>query len=272
MNKIEKITSRENRRLINVRRVRDGDVREQIYVEGRRLVAEALCSGLTIQECYVVEGFGDRELLDVVGKRTTVIAEVPERLFKSIADTSHTQGIVVIAKRQNTGVETIDSRITSAALPIAIFMKEINNPSNLGAVLRTAEAAGVAGLIVSNNSADVYSPKALRAGMGSTFRLPIWEDAALDDVLHWAGVRNLILTAADAGGERNYLDIDWRIPRLLIFGSEAHGLSDANLENIDETVKIPMDIATESLNLGVSAGIILFEAKRQNSMGVHLSS
>lgn len=263
MNEIEKITSRDNQRLISVRKVRDGKAPERIFVEGRRLVEEALRSAIAISECFVVEDFQDMDLLNAVGMRTTRIAEISEKVFATIADTQQPQGIILIAKRPNTSAERIKNGLDSASLPIVIFLDEINNPSNLGAVLRTAEAAGVGGIIVSKNSADTYSPKALRAAMGAAFRLPVWENANFDEVLAWAKEGNLTTTAADIAATISYTEVDWEKPRLLIFGSEAHGLSAENLENTDEIIAIEMENGVESLNLAVSAGIILFEAKRQ---------
>ena len=267
VNENEKIMSRDNRRLVNARKVRDGKAREQIFVEGRRLVEEALRSELVIDGCFVVDSFHDKELLEAIAKRTNQFAEIPEKLFASIADTQQPQGIILIAKRPKTDAETIGSNLGPDALPIVIFLNEINNPSNLGAIMRTAEAARVGGVIVSNGSADVFSPKALRAAMGSSFRLPIWENAGFDEVLLWAKERKLTATAADIAAANVYTQIDWKKPRLLIFGSEAHGLGDIELEKIDGKIRIPMGNTVESLNLAVSAGIILFEAKRQNEAG-----
>lgn len=263
MKKIEKITSRDNGRLVHARKVRDGKVSEQIFIEGRRLVEEALRSGLWIDECFVVDGFQESEILEAVAKRTAAIAEISERTFGSIADTNHPQGIILIAKRPKISLESIESSLKASALPMVIFLKEINNPSNLGAVLRTAEAAGVAGVIVSTNSADVYSPKALRSAMGASFRIAVWENADFGDVLRWAKTGKLTTIAAVTTVGSSYIEIDWKTPRLLVFGSEAHGLNDSELERIDERVRIPMEDGVESLNLAVSAGIILFEAKRQ---------
>ena len=102
--------------------------------------------------------------------------------------------------------------------------------------------------------------------MGSSFRLAVWEGADFGDCLQWAKQQNLTTIAADAQSERDYTQVDWKTPKLLIFGSEAHGLAEDDLDKIDETIRIPMDGGTESLNLAVSAGIILFEAKRQNQL------
>lgn len=264
MNEFEKITSRDNQRLVDVRKIRDGKVADRIFIEGRRLAVEALRSDILISECFVAEGFGDRELVDAVAKRTNAVAEIPDRIFMTIADTDQPQGIILIAQRPRTGLGMVASRTSVHGSRVTVFLKEINNPSNLGAIMRTAEAADVTGVIVSTRSADVYSPKALRAAMGSSFRLPVWENVEFDEVLQWAKEGNLITTAADVSAAASYTAIDWKTPRLLIFGSESHGLEDAELVKVAELIKIPMGNDVESLNIAVSAGIILFEAKRQN--------
>src|SRR5438445_4763561 len=197
--------------------------------------------------------------------RTTRIAQIPEKVFTTIADTQQPQGIILIANRPKTSAETIKHGRGSASLPLAIFLHEINNPSNIGAIMRTTEAAGVSGVIVSKNSADVYSPKALRAAMGASFRLLVWENADFAEVLTWANEENLTTTAADTTAPISYTEIDWKKPRLLVFGSEAHGLGDKKLAKMKEKINIPMENGVESLNLAVSAGIILFEAKRNLS-------
>ena len=99
--------------------------------------------------------------------------------------------------------------------------------------------------------------------MGSAFRLPIIEKWTFDDAIAWARSRGMVTTAADISGSTNYTDIDWTVPRLVVFGSEAHGLDEEELRMIDEKIIIPMGNEVESLNLAVSSGIILFEAKRQ---------
>src|SRR4051812_45219458 len=164
---IEKITSRDNRRLVNARKVRDGRVPEQIFIEGRRLVAEALASDINIDECFVTESLLGSEMLATIGERRVPIAELPDRIFVSMADTMQPQGIILIAKRPDPSLELIEERLRSSRVPIVVLLKAINNPANLGAVLRTAEAAGIAGVVVSDGSADAYSPKSLRGSMGA---------------------------------------------------------------------------------------------------------
>ena len=257
----ETITSRDNGRLVNARKVRDGKRREQILIEGRRLAAEGLRSSIVIEECLISDEFRDADLLHAIYDRTNNIYIVADHLFKTITDTNEPQGIVLIAGRPVAG--DIDERLEMAKLPLVLFLSEINNPANLGAILRTAEAAGIAGVIVSANSADVFSPKSIRAAMGSSLRLSIWENANFLEVIDWARDRKLVTIAADISAKQSYTETDWSKPALLIFGSEAHGLSVEQLNHVDEKILIPMENGVESLNLGVSAGIILFEAKRR---------
>jgi len=262
MDPLQKITSRDNPRLVEARKIRDGKVPGKIFIEGQRLAAEALRSGLTITECFVAEEFRNRDLLQAVGKRSAII-ELPVNTFGSIADTQNPQGVVLIAERPQCTLADIEKGLVSSHLPMILFFSEINNPSNLGAVLRTAEAVGVSGIITSRGSADIYSAKALRSAMGATFRLRIAEGVFFDEALKWAGDHDLQTTASASTAEISYTEVNWKIPRLLIFGSEAHGLSENQLQAVNETIRIPLENHVESLNLAVAAGILLFEAKRQ---------
>ena len=267
---IRKIESRDNPQLKLARKVRDGNEREFIFVEGRRLAEEAVRSDVFVQSCFIEEDYerGSRqaELLASVSKITNEIFEVNERLLKSISDTDSTQGIVLICRRPNTDRQKFEREVLArnGALPLVVMLSEINNPSNLGAVIRTAEAAGVAGVIIGPNSADVHSAKALRGAMGSTFRMPIWSGASKDDVLAWASEQDFSTVGTSAEAKETYSDIDWTGQRLLIMGSEAHGLDPDFAGKLDQIVRIPMNGDVESLNLAVATGVILFEAKRQS--------
>jgi len=263
------ITSRDNPKLKHARKVRDGKTRDEIFAEGFRLAEEVLRSSVEINLAFMSSGFGrderETELVRNLENRGAALYTVDDKLFQSIADTKNSQGMVLICRRPDTSFSHFAKRKSEKNGNLTIFLNRINNPSNLGAILRTVEAAGVDGAIVSNNSADVFSSKALRASMGSALRVNICEDAEFDDVISWARENGLKTTAADIGASKVYTKVDWNKPRLLVFGSEAEGLKDDEIAKIDEPIKIPMDNDVESLNLAVSCGIILFEAKRQRS-------
>ncbi len=266
MLEINRITSRENRRLILARKVRDGKEGGLIFIEGRRLSVEALRSDISIEECFISEDFGDDELVTSILEKGIGVAELPSSIFVSIAATENPQGIILLAERPVLPIENFWT--DEAALPLFLFLKEINNPSNLGAILRTVEAAGAGGVFISTNSADVFSPKALRASMGAAFRVRIMENADLESLIGQAKSGGIGCLALDASAAADYLDVDWQEPHLLVFGSEAHGLSETELELIGGSIAIPMKNSVESLNLSVAAAIVLFEAKRQGSLNL----
>lgn len=261
-----KIASRDNQKLKFARRVRDGKEQDFIFVEGVRLAEEVLRSNLQISDVLLTENFTQSERGQSFLQTVTQFnpGEVSQSLFDSISDTKNSQGIIVICEKPPTGKIFIEQSFATAnKLPLVILLHRINNPSNLGAILRTCEAVNAAGVILSENSADAFSPKSLRGAMGASLRLPLWKDADFFEVLSWAQKNDLNSVCADVNAKKSYLEIDWRTPHLLIFGSEAHGLSAEEREAVDESLLIPMNNQVESLNLAVSCGVILFEAKRQ---------
>jgi len=263
-----KITSRDNQRLKHAQQVRDGNVKDLIFVEGVRLGEEVRRSNLKISDVLYTENFAETERgrAFLQQLQNSNFAEVRQNIFDALADTKSSQGIIVICEKPKTSKNSIEiNLLLSEKLPLVITLHRINNPANLGAILRTAEAAGVAGVIVTKNSTDAFSPKALRGAMGASLRLALWTEADFYEVAEWAKEKDLISVCADVNAKKSYLEVDWKTPRLLVFGSEAHGLSANERERIDEDLLIPMDNNVESLNLAVSCGVILFEAKRQIS-------
>lgn len=261
-----KITSRDNPKIKRAKRVRDGAANDLIFVEGLRLAEEVLRTRLQISEIFFTENFARTER----GEEFLQLTEsnkcfaVSEKIFDSIADTKNSQGVVLICEKPETNRQSIEAKLAAdSKIPLVVLLHQINNPANLGAILRTAEAVDVAGIITTKNSADVFSPKSLRGAMGASLRLPLWTNADFDEALNWARAKNLLSVCADINAKTSYLEIDWQTPRLLIFGSEARGLSEEEFAQIDENLLIPMANQVESLNLAVSAGVILFEARRQ---------
>jgi TrmH family RNA methyltransferase len=263
------ITSRNNARLARARKVRDGKEADEIFVEGRRVVDEVIRSSAKLVECIIADGLAETEFGKQMSFRldrnNVPVLRVSDSLFKSVSDTVHSQGIALIAKRPVTGREVIERSLSAERPTTIVCLFEINDPSNLGSVFRTAEAAGVTGVVLSKGSADAFSAKAVRAGMGSSVRVPVWDQADLIDAIRWARDRRIQVIAADVDAEHSYTQIDWRRPSMIVFGSEAHGLGKIFVEMADETVTIPMRNGVESLNLAVSSGIILFESVRQRT-------
>lgn len=266
-----RITSRDNQRLKFARKVRDQKISDKIFVEGTRLAEEVLRTDLEITEVFFSDNFfsnqRENDLIEKLRSKNIEISEVSDKIFNSIADTKTSQGIILIVQTPKIDKETIEFNLENNKLnlPLLILLHNINNPANLGAILRTSEAVGVDGIILTKNSTSPFSPKALRSAMGASFRLPIWQYAEFSEVLDWAKQQNIISVCADINSKINYTDLDYKIPCLLVFGSEAHGLDMTERNLVDEGVMIPLENDVESLNLAIACGVILFEARRQRN-------
>jgi RNA methyltransferase, TrmH family len=262
-----KITSRDNSLLRQARAVRDGKVDELIYVEGLRLSAEALRSKLELEAVIFSEQLASKEkagaTIDELAKASARVASVSEKLLESISYTKTPQGIVVLAQRPESSEQRLAASLTKN--PLLVVLHQINNPVNVGAILRTAEAAGATGIITTQNTSDPFSPKSLRGAMGSAFRLPIWRNTNFTDAVEWCHTKKIRLVGTDAGARSNHTDWDWTRATALVLGPESTGLSDEELQATDQTVRIPMWGEVESLNVSVAAGVLLYEAARQRS-------
>lgn len=262
-----KITSRDNQKIKFARGVRDGREREFVFVEGARLVEEVLRSDSKIAEIFFTAEFAasERGAMFLDRARKFEQTEIAEKVFESLAATKTSQGVVLICEKPASGQSVLEKSLQnhSTGRALVILLHQINNPSNLGAIMRTAEAVDAAGVILTKNSADVFAPKAIRSAMGASLRLPLWTNTDFSTVLAWARKNNLKSVCADVNAEKPYTDIDWKIPRLLVLGSEAHGLNAAERAEIDESLLIPMANGVESLNVAVACGIVLYEARRE---------
>ena len=261
------ITSRDNSLLRRARAVRDQKIDDLIFVEGLRLGEEALGSGLKIEAVIYSEEIAQKEraarLISKLSKVANKQASVSERLLASISFTKTPQGIIVLALRP-----TIDEKKFKRQQPVApllVIIHSINNPVNVGAILRTAEAAGATGVIATAHTADPFSPKALRGAMGSAFRLPIWTGASYANTIDWCAESKIRTICADISGSITHTEVDWRGPCALVVGPESSGLSDKEITAANEAVRVPMQGAVESLNVAVATGILLYEAARQRS-------
>jgi RNA methyltransferase, TrmH family len=262
---IDTISSRDNSLLRQARAVRDGKIGELIFVEGLRLCEEAQRSNLAIEAVIVSEELMRKERaapvvaeLSEVSRRT---ASVSEKLLESISYTKTPQGIVVLAQRPDSSENHLAASLTGN--PLLVVLHQINNPVNVGAILRTAEAAGATGVITTKNTSDPFSPKSLRGAMGSAFRLPIWSGPSYEEVIDWCREHGIVTACADAEADTDYTDLDWTKAIALLLGPESTGFTTEELMNTDRRVRISMKGMAESLNVSVAAGILLFEATRQ---------
>ncbi len=187
--------------------------------------------------------------------------------MKQISDTVTPQGILVLARqRRIKGIRAITEQCEN---PLLLMLETIQDPGNLGTIIRMAEAAGVSGIIVNRETVDMYSPKVVRSTMGALLRLPVIcvEDeikaaSALSEGAYTDG-RHVSIYAARLDGAADYAAVDYRGPSMIMIGNEAHGLSRELSDCADRNIIIPMCGTAESLNAAVAAAVISFEAARQ---------
>jgi TrmH family RNA methyltransferase len=181
-----------------------------------------------------------------------------EALVASLSDARTPQGLVALAERPQPAVERI-----FAGTPLVLVADAVQDPGNLGALLRSAEAAGATGALLTTGCADPFSWKALRGSMGSAFRLPLATGLALEAALERLAARGVVVYATAADGEKRYDEADLRGPVAVVVGSEGRGLAPATQRQASARLRVPLAAPVESLNVAVAAALVLFEAARQ---------
>ena len=259
-----KITSRKNSLIQLARSVRVGRERELVFVEGVRLCEEALNAGIDFETVFYTAELEESErglrLVEDLRRACRRILPVAESVLESVADTKSTQGIIALARRPLTGLGVIG---LGGDTPLIVVMHRANNPANAGAMIRVAEAAGATGAVSTKGSTDLFSARALRGSMGSAFRLSLWIGPTLDETLEWCAEHGIRTVSTSASANVAHTEIDWTVPRAVLVGPEAGGLTDVEARAADERVCIPMRAPVESLNVAVALGVILYEAARQ---------
>lgn len=266
---METVTSRQNAvvktfRSLAAKRTR-GDRR--LLLEGEHLVTEALEAGVAIPVAALAgrmlarDAGADRshELVLRLEQHGARVLSVSEAVLAAMSPVRTPSGIIAIGEFVPPDIE----RVLDGRLPLVALLAGVQDPGNLGAVVRTAEASGATGLIASPPSADPFGWKALRGAMGSTFRLPVPERVPLHEALLAARRRGLTIAAAVPRDGIPLHQADFRRPIAVMLGGEGGGLRDADLDHADERITIPMKAPVESLNVAVSAAVMLYEAARQ---------
>jgi RNA methyltransferase, TrmH family len=257
------LTSPANERVKHAKRVRDGlePGAELIFLEGERLIEEAQRSGLALTLCFHHPEPSER-MASCLTNMTCERLAADARVLGVLGDTRTTQGIIALAERPRYGWENVWARAGTAA-PLLVALERLQDPGNLGTLIRTAEAAGAHGLVALPGCADAFSPKALRAAMGSTFRLPVMTSETTDSLLSLAQSRSIRPLAAAGSGSQSHHAYDWSQPTLLVLGNEGSGISEALLARCPTHVRIAMRAPVESLNVAAAGAVLLFEAARQ---------
>ncbi|MCB9421472.1 MAG: RNA methyltransferase [Ardenticatenaceae bacterium] len=264
------ITSLQNPRVKNVvklRQRRQRDAQQLTVVEGTREVLRALQQGIVPQEAFICpELIADEEAETAVTRLhqlpQTLLNEVTPEVFAKMAYREDSGGLLLVIPYWE---RTLDALLHSGQPAFLTIIEGVEKPGNLGAILRTADAAGVEGVILAHgavDSTDLYNPNVVRASLGTIFSVPV-ASGSNASVIHWLRQRGIKIIATTPASATRYTAVNLTAPVAIVMGSEAHGLSNEWINAADEQVIIPMHGIADSLNLSVATALLLYEVVRQ---------
>jgi RNA methyltransferase, TrmH family len=256
---MERISSRQNPLVKQFRDVARGDVAGAMLLDGEHVIDEALGSGVVIDVAAFGERLGKGSLADRMQRAGTKIVLVTDAVLGAISPVQNPSGVVGIARRPAQSLDALFAREPQ----LIAMLHDVQDPGNVGAVVRAAEGCGATGVICTERTADPFGWKALRGAMGSAFRLPVAARQPLAEALAIARSKGLRVFATIARGGTPLPHCDLRGPSAIIFGGEGAGLSEDLLQAADVRLTIPMQPPVESLNVAIATALVIYEAARQ---------
>ena len=259
------ISSKDNELIKHIKKLKEKkyrDLNNEYIIEGTKLIKEAIEENANIKQILICDNCQNtdiipKELMYEIAKYECIY--VTEKIFKNISDVNTPQGILAIIEKNNKETQIDYSQ------DIIVVLDDIQDPGNLGTILRTVDSIGLTQIIVSKGTADCYNPKVVRSTMGAIFRVKIIESEDLEKTLEEIRKHKFKITVSSLQTKNTIYDINYD-KKVIIIGNEANGV-EQKIQNIaDEKIKIPMLGKTESLNASVATGIILYEYVRQKRM------
>jgi len=224
-------------------------------LEGTRLLEEAISMGVKIK--YLVIDETAENVLKI--NQDCQILRLPNNLFKKVSNTVSPQGIIAVA-------EQVEIQLADVILnenPLVVVLNGIQDPGNLGTIIRTSAAAGVNAVLLTKGTVDLYNPKVIRSTMGSLFQVPIINGLDDNEAVKWLNHHSINIIVADLDGEEYYYSANLKGSLALVIGNENKGPDDIWRKAAYKKIKIPIPGFTESLNASVAAGIIIYDVIRQ---------
>lgn len=245
--------------IINLnKKSKDRKAQGLFVVEGKRIFKETPKS--RINKAFATESFykENKEMFEGIEYEL-----VSDNVFEYMSDTKTPQGVLALVKMELKSLDEVVKNASKAASPLILVLENIQDPGNLGTMIRTAEGAGVSAVIMTDDTADIYNPKVIRSTMGSTFRVPFAYGGDIKNILTVLKNAGITSYAAHLRGDRQYDEPDYKEPCAFLIGNEGNGLTDLAADLADSLIRIPMEGKLESLNAAVSAAILMYEAGRQ---------
>jgi TrmH family RNA methyltransferase len=259
------ITSKENSVIKHLRSLSEPRYRQKgkaFLIEGVKMVEEALRDNLGVKMVVAVPSLVQHHgkgVLKLAENRSMEVTWISERLLDTISKSKTPQPVMaVVSLKEHTEQELIAHR--SGLIVVA---HQLQDPGNLGTILRTAEAVGASGVAITPNTVDPFNEKAIRASMGSILHLPVVRISALSTFIKKCRQNGFQTVATVVTGERTHFDVDLTKPTVVVLGQEGAGLPHDLMDDVDVQVRIPMAETIDSLNVATAAAVILYEALRQ---------
>lgn len=251
------ITSKSNPKIKNVVKLqKSSERREQnrIIIEGRREIERAVACGFVVDTLFIC-----KEILSAkVNIEANTIEEVSLEVFEKIAYREGSDGLLAVAIPKYADLKDFKPKKN----PLIIVLETVEKPGNLGAVMRTADAAGVDAVIIADPRTDLFNPNAIRASIGTIFSVPLFSCSS-EECIEWLKANDIKIYCTYLKASIDYLEADFREGSAIVMGTEATGISDIWVEAADQNLIIPMNGIADSLNVSVTTAIVVFEAIRQ---------
>lgn len=265
MKKGETITSTQNpkiKSLLALEKPRERRKQCLFVIEGGKEIALAIKAGYKIGNLFYCEEIISREALgNWVDDRLVIPVSKP--VFDKIAVRENSGGVIAVAEMKTHRLDDIKLSKT----PLILVLESVEKPGNLGAILRTADAAGVDAVIICDPQTDFYNPNVIRSSVGCVFTKPV-ATASSEETIQWLRKNGVGIFCAYLNTSKPYHQIDFRKPSAIIMGTESTGLSDLWVKSSDANIIIPMHGLVDSMNVSVSAAVLVFEAVRQRTQAL----
>lgn len=267
------IQSKDNRILKLVRSLAKRKSREReakFILEGKAAVLEGLCFAdkpiFLVARGSFIAGNAGNDILEKANERHVDIYQVTDQLFAGLTQTEEPQGILLVTEKQESNWQELGQNPN----PFWVVVDGLQDPGNLGTILRTAAAVGADALIITQDTVDLYNDKSLRSTMGAIFRIKVMQGVMAEDLLTNCERLGMVLVVADPRGHLPYYKWDYTEGMALVIGSEHAGPRPLLLSSAKARITIPMPGQIESLNAGVAAGVLMLEKVRQEAMKINL--
>lgn len=258
---------------------RERDQKGLFVTEGIKIFFEvpvSLVKELYIEETLFEQGTEDEfskslpewfsQKVDDCRKQGAFIETVSLEVMKKMADTKTPQGVLMVVNQLSYDgkklIEEATIRRAEGKRPLFLLLEDIQDPGNLGTMIRTAEGAGADGIFMTKNTVDIYNPKTIRATMGSLYRVPFVYVDGLGDVIDTLREQRIVTYAAHLKGEKYYHEMDYHEGSAFLIGNEGNGLTEETANLADTYLKIPMEGKLESLNAGVAAALLMYQSRQ----------